>query len=57
VPTPAIDPRPFLVNFGNIDVVKPPGRIGGRELEWPGPPARYGTDAAIWRVPAGTAGV
>ncbi|HEX5266083.1 MAG TPA: hypothetical protein VFW24_04870, partial [Acidimicrobiales bacterium] len=31
-----------------IRMVAPPGALDGIPLRWPGPPARYGTDAPAW---------
>jgi CoA-transferase family III len=32
-----------------VTVVRPPGRLDGRELAWPSPLARYGGDPPAWR--------
>jgi hypothetical protein len=34
---------------GPIEVVDPPGSVGGRALRWPGPPSRYLADRPAWR--------
>ena len=34
---------------GAVTVVRPPGRLDGRELAWPSPLTRYGGDPPAWR--------
>jgi crotonobetainyl-CoA:carnitine CoA-transferase CaiB-like acyl-CoA transferase len=34
---------------GAVTVVRPPGRLDGRELAWPSPLTRYGDDPPAWR--------
>jgi len=34
---------------GTMTVVRPPGQLGGRDLDWPGPLTRYGSDPPAWR--------
>jgi hypothetical protein len=34
---------------GTMAVVRPPGQLDGRELDWPGPLTRYGSDPPAWR--------
>ena len=34
---------------GTVTVVRPPGRLDGRELAWPSPLTRYGGDPPAWR--------
>jgi CoA-transferase family III len=55
---PARDGRPdgdtdWLTTLGSaegtITVVRPPGQLDGRELAWPSPLTRYGSDPAAWR--------
>jgi crotonobetainyl-CoA:carnitine CoA-transferase CaiB-like acyl-CoA transferase len=52
-----IDPTPYSVELdgpaGAVTLISPPGQLGGRPLEWPGPPARYGADTPQWLTPAG----
>jgi crotonobetainyl-CoA:carnitine CoA-transferase CaiB-like acyl-CoA transferase len=49
-----IDPTPYSVDLdgpaGAVTLISPPGRLGGRQLEWPSPPARYGADMPQWVV-------
>ena len=33
---------------GTMTVVRPPGRLDGRGLDWPGPLTRYGSDPPAW---------
>ena len=44
--------RPGASQFGAgehaLSVVDPPGSLGGTRIRWPGPPTRYGADAATW---------
>jgi hypothetical protein len=46
------DAEPWIARFGeaeeSVSVVIPPGRLGGHPLAWPGPPARYRSDPAVW---------
>lgn len=43
------DPTPYLVALGpRVIAVAPPGRLDGRSLSWPGPPATYGADEPTW---------
>lgn len=42
------DPRPWLIDLGDVTVVQPPGTLDGQRLRWPGPPARYGADVPHW---------
>jgi crotonobetainyl-CoA:carnitine CoA-transferase CaiB-like acyl-CoA transferase len=34
---------------GPVTVVRPPGQLDGRELAWPSPLTRYGSDPPAWR--------
>jgi crotonobetainyl-CoA:carnitine CoA-transferase CaiB-like acyl-CoA transferase len=34
---------------GTVTAVRPPGRLGGRGLNWPGPLTSYGSDPPDWR--------
>jgi CoA-transferase family III len=34
---------------GPVTVVRPPGRLGGQDLDWPSPLTRYGSDPPAWR--------
>jgi crotonobetainyl-CoA:carnitine CoA-transferase CaiB-like acyl-CoA transferase len=50
-----LDPSPYMLELdgpaGAATLVNPPGRLGGRLLAWPRPPARYGADVAEWLAP------
>jgi crotonobetainyl-CoA:carnitine CoA-transferase CaiB-like acyl-CoA transferase len=52
-PRPEPDATPYLVDMdapvGAVTIVNPPGRLGGRPLAWPRPPARFGADAPRWQ--------
>jgi hypothetical protein len=34
---------------GTMTVVRPPGQLDGRDLDWPAPLTRYGSDPPAWR--------
>jgi crotonobetainyl-CoA:carnitine CoA-transferase CaiB-like acyl-CoA transferase len=50
-----IDPTPYQNELDTpgdpIKLIAPPGRLDGRALRWPGPPAVYGADLAYWSAP------
>src|ERR1043166_4563767 len=54
-PVTEIDPTPYQDELdspgGPIKLIAPPGRLDGRPLRWPGPPAVYGADLAYWSAP------
>jgi hypothetical protein len=50
------DISPYVVDLARGDdvvtLVAPPGMLGGRALEWPGPPPVPGADPPDWRDPS-----
>ena len=36
---------------GPVTVVRPPGRLGGHDLDWPPALTRYGSDPPAWAQP------
>jgi crotonobetainyl-CoA:carnitine CoA-transferase CaiB-like acyl-CoA transferase len=50
---PPLNVDPYTVELsglgGMIRLVRPPGQLGDRSLEWPSPPPEYGSDSPTWR--------
>ena len=46
--TGAADPGRYLVRFGRLQVVSPPGMLDGSELRWRHGPRPFGKDQAAW---------